>query len=429
MKQFMKRPIRRPTGRQLFWTVTGVVCLLLAGILALLSAGIRNSQPSQRMAQRWDEEGHSAHVSCFFSDSAQATPDTVMAFEYALKNKLQEASIEAPSESARLWVDAYSAKGQISLSSGLSSVNVGAYGVGGDYFMFHPLELEPGSMYFSGDDMMQDKVLLDQNTAWQLFGSYDIAGQPITIGSGSDAHVGVVAGVIKNESGWMNEKAGASAGTVYVSYEMLDTYGRHSGINVYEIVMPNPITGFAKGMVADNMGFEEEQIQVVENSSRFSFLGLLSVIGQFGTRSMNAKAIIYPYWENAARGWEDILSILLVLELLFLLVPVILLIILIRKLWKGRTFHFSDVKNWLADRQEAHWARQAARAERKGPEKQKALKKKTEKKASAEEISSEEALRSQMEAELSRQIASMEQETAEEKVTGQTDLFKKEGRE
>lgn len=371
MKQFMKHPIKwppdrplvRPTRRQVIRGSIGLACLFLYIILTILSAAIQNSQPAQQMAERWDSEGGSAQVSCFFSDSVQATPETIMAFEYAMKNKLQEASIEAPSENARLWASAYSAKGRISLSSNLASIEVGAYGVGGDYFMFHPLDLESGGMYFSGDEMMQDKVLLDQNTAWQLFGSYDIAGQPITIGSGPDSHVGIVAGVICNEGGWMNEKAGAAEGTVYLSYEMLEAYGQHSGINAYEVVMPNPITGFARQMVEENIGFEQEQVQVVENSRRYSMLALIDILGQFGTRSMNAKAIIYPYWENAARGWEDILSILFVLRMLLLAVPIVLLTWWLRKRWKNRKFHFSDVKNWLADRREARWAKQAAKKE------------------------------------------------------------------
>lgn len=385
MKQFMKHPVKslsarplpRPAKSQLIRGIIAAVCLLLCGILTALSAGIQNGQPAQQMAERWDSEGGSAQVSCFFSDSVEATPETIMAFEYAMRSKLQEASIEAPSESARLWASAYSAKGRISLSSSLSSVEVGAYGVGGDYFMFHPLELEPGSMYFSGDDMMQDKVLLDQNTAWQLFGSYDVAGQPITIGSGPDSHVGVVAGVIRHEDGWMNEKAGAAESTVYLSYEMLNVYGRHSGINAYEVVMPNPITGFARQMVEENIGFEEEQIQVVENSDRYSMMALIDILRQFGTRSMNAKAIIYPYWENTARGWEDILAILFVLRTLLLAVPAVMLVLWLRKRWKKRSFHFSDVKNWLADRQEAHWARQEKKREHTS---EKADKKKKDKK-------------------------------------------------
>lgn len=352
---------RHPTRRQKIWSLIAVICLGMAGILSAGSSMIRDSQPSQQMAQRWDHSGDSAQISCFFADGLEVSPDSIRAFEYTLDNQLKEASLEAPVESARLWVDTHSAKGQITLSSNRASVSVGAYGVGGDYFQFHPLNLEQGGQYFDGDDLMQDQVILDQNTAWQLFGSYDIAGQPITIGAGPDAHVGVVAGVIESESGWMNEKAGSATGTVYLSYEMLNTYGSHSGINAYEIVMPDPICGFARGMVVDHIGFGEEQIQVVENSSRFSFTSLLGVLGQFGTRSMNAKAIIYPYWENAARGWEDILALLLLIQMILLAVPAVLLVVLIHKLWKNRPIHRGDIKNWLQNLREARWAKQAAK--------------------------------------------------------------------
>lgn len=368
MKQFRKRlcqRLSRLTRKQWIRFATGFSCLVLAGCLAWISSVICGSQLSQQMAKRWDKEGNSAQISCFFSDSLETTPDTIRSFEYSLDTKLKEASITAPNEQARLWISAYSAKGQVTLSSSRASVSVGAYGVGGDYFQFHPLVLEPGGMYFSDDDIMQDKVILDQNTAWQLFGSYDISGQPITIGSGENAHIGVVAGVVASESGWMNEKAGGTATTVYLSYDMLDAFGWHSGINVYEIVMPNPITGFAKDIVTENIGYTEDQVEIVENSSRFSFLSLLSVIRQFGTRSMNTKAIIYPYWENAARGWEDILSILLVIQILLLTVPAVLALLWLRKCWKNRPFHMADVKRWLSDQQEAHWARQAKRASRK----------------------------------------------------------------
>ncbi len=367
----MLKIIKRPSGRQLVWTIIGAVCLVLAVILTAFAAGIKNSQPSQQMAERWDSEGGSAQISCFFSSGQPVTPDTIRAFEYTMENQLETASIEAPSENARLWVDAYSAKGKITLSTSHGSTEANAYGVGGDYFMFHPLGLEEGGMYFSGSDLMQDRVILDQNTAWQLFGSYDIAGQPITIGSGANSHTGVVAGVVQSESGWMNERAGAQTGTVYVSYEILNNFGRHSGINCYEVVMPNPVTGFAKNMVSENIGFDEDSIEVVENSSRYSFFSLLSVAGEFGTRSMNTKAIIYPYWENAARGWEDILSAVLLFQILLYLVPSILLIILLVRRFKRRKHHWSDVKNWLADRREARWAREAEKEKKPKEEKPK----------------------------------------------------------
>lgn len=52
----------------------------------------------------------------------------------------------------------------------------------------------PGS-YFSGSDLMQDHIILDQDSAWQLFGSYDVEGMQVMIGNVPH----IVSGVIRRE--------------------------------------------------------------------------------------------------------------------------------------------------------------------------------------------------------------------------------------
>jgi hypothetical protein len=86
--------------------------------------------------------------------------------------------------------------------------------------------------------------------------------------------------------------------------------------------MPNPISGFAIKTIKEKIGIEESNMQLVENTKRYSLFSLIKVIGDFGIRSMNQKAIVYPYWENVARGYEDVLAIILFLEGIFLLIPV-----------------------------------------------------------------------------------------------------------
>lgn len=78
------------------------------------------------MAGRWSEKKDVAQISCFFSSKAEVTEDTIQSFEYSLKNVLQEASITETSEnpSARLWVDAYSADGKITLVNGRNTPSV-----------------------------------------------------------------------------------------------------------------------------------------------------------------------------------------------------------------------------------------------------------------------------------------------------------------
>ena len=64
------------------------------------------------------------------------------------KRMWQEASITETSEnpSARLWVDAYSADGKITLVNGRNTLDANAIGIGGDFFLFHPLKLITGSL-------------------------------------------------------------------------------------------------------------------------------------------------------------------------------------------------------------------------------------------------------------------------------------------
>lgn len=94
----MIKIIKRPTKKQLVWTIIGAVCLFAAILLTVFSSRIKNSQPSQQMAERWDSEGQSAQISCFFSSGLSVTPDTIRAFEHTMENQLETASITAPAE-------------------------------------------------------------------------------------------------------------------------------------------------------------------------------------------------------------------------------------------------------------------------------------------------------------------------------------------
>ena len=116
--------------------------------------------------------------------------------------------------------------------------------------------------------------------------------------------------------------------------------------------MPDPVTGFAYNYVKDNLGADEKTTEVVENSARYSLLSRLKLIGQFGTRSMNGKGIIYPYWENMARGYEDILTLLTLLMLITLLYPTVLLLIAFIIWWRHKGWTLRDVRLKCKDKLE-----------------------------------------------------------------------------
>ena len=222
-----------------------------------------------------------------------------------------------------------------------------AIGIGGDFFMFHPLKLITGA-YFSGNDLMQDYCIIDQDAAWQLFGSNDVVGMTVYIGNVPH----IVTGVVRRPQGRMEKAAGLTSTVVYVSYETLEAYGTNNGINHYEIVMPNPVDEFAYGKVKEGIGIDEKNVEIVENSRRYSLPNRIKTILAFGTRSMNGKAIIYPYWENLARGYEDIIALLTVFMLFLLLYPVVTVIWCFVHWWRHKGWTLKDVWHTGKDKAE-----------------------------------------------------------------------------
>lgn len=277
-------------------TACMVVAVIVLGIV--LNAG-SHSLPDQLMAARWSEEKDVAQISCFYSGSAYVTEQSILQMRYNMETKLKEQAIEPNTSTARLYVDAYSSEGKISVTSDKKTIEANAIGVGGDFFLFHPVELVSG-MYFSGNDLMQDQVLLDEEAAWQLFGSSDIAGKTVTIG-GSPYRV---AGVYARAQGDLETMAGSKDTTIYMSYGALESVTACS-IRCYEAVLPNPVEGFAMDIILESNVSSEETVKMVENSNRFSYISLYNIWKERASRSMKTDDIIYPFWENLARVQEE----------------------------------------------------------------------------------------------------------------------------
>lgn len=331
----MKKMRNNLSLKSIILAIACVISLVLFGVLILLSNWLIGKQETQQAAQRWSAKKDAAQISCFFSVNASVTRDKIDEFSHSIDSALEEASIvsESPNGNARLWADAYSASGKITLQSNIASTTVDAIGIGGDFFLFHPVKLVNGS-YFSGNDIMQDYCILDELTAWKLFGSNNIAGQVIEING--VAHV--ITGVVEHSDSKLYKAAGLDEAMVYVSYDTLSKYGICNGINHYEIVMPNPVSSYALNYVTEHIGVSENDVEIVENSKRYSVLNRIKQISRFTTRAMNGKAIIYPYWENVARAYEDILAIIMFFILLFGAFPAIIIVVTLMVLWKRKTW-------------------------------------------------------------------------------------------
>ena len=301
--------------------IIAVNALLLLAFFACLiaSASIRDTLRSQQAAKSWAGQSGDrfSQVSVFIPEKYSFDEQARFSFRSAIDTALVAASIEA--EAGRtLYTDAWSAEGDVYVSGGRGApLTLRAIGVGGDFFLFHPLILRDGS-YLSPDDLMKDRVVIDEELAWRLFGSVRVAGLEIEV----NGIPHFIAGVVTRENDFASAKAYNYGAGMFMSFESLrDNTADTTRVSTYEIVFPDPITGFALKTVTD--AFPDKDALIVENSARYSFMNSLGAIGSFGDRSIRSDRMVYPYWENAARYTEDWLAFLLVLSFLFVACPVV----------------------------------------------------------------------------------------------------------
>ena len=110
--------------KKLVLGISGGISFLLFLILAFVTNHLGQTQDSQSMAERWSRDGNVSQVSCFFSVNAGMDEDRIKEFEHTIDSALADAAVLQESENpgARLWADAYSADGKISISSDRSSL-------------------------------------------------------------------------------------------------------------------------------------------------------------------------------------------------------------------------------------------------------------------------------------------------------------------
>lgn len=323
--------------------------LLLAGIERIVTSQLS----TQQLAKRWSEEEQFTQLSIFFAKGKEINEAQIMPIEQAIKTALEEASIDASADNGRKWVDAYSSKGELTLSSDRTSATVRAYGVSKDFFLFHPLTLLSGT-YFGLEDENEDGLILDENVAWQLFGSNNVAGLTVEINGISY----VVRGVVRSEEGLFSEKVEENIPTVYVSFSLLERhYGSsESGLPIenYELLIANPVRDFGETTLKNAVGGDENAYVMVENTTRYQLMNRLTMLKDFTTSTMSTKAVEYPYWENRARGYETISLLIMFFEIVCLIYPIIYAIQLLHKLWKKKHDIWVGFKDFVIEFYKAH---------------------------------------------------------------------------
>lgn len=321
--------MRKKQYRKLVIAAACVCVVLLIGLAEHLFTG---QLPVENVAGEWSKDGGYAAVSAFFSEDAGVTDSQVMMWERSLATALEGASQDVSDSNGRNLVDCYSAEGELTVCSEKTSAKVRAFGIGNDFFLFHPLTLLDGN-YFNGTDENGDGVILDENVAWQLFGSAHVAGMNVEINGVTYP----IRGVVRSDKGAFSGAAEEEKATVYVAYSIMSGDGEEAlPLDSYEILIRNPVQKFGYNALKDAVGLDEAEYELVENSARYSLLNRLTILRSFGARSMRTKNIVYPYWENRARAYEDVTALLLVIKLLLLIYPFLYACGRLHAFWKQK---------------------------------------------------------------------------------------------
>lgn len=319
------------TRKQLFLLLLCAAMLLLAAICFAVRGHLSGILSSQQEAERWqgDSGTEFTQISCYLPADELIGLKEVNSFRIDAMKKVKDASLDVSGEE-QLMLDAWSTTTKVNVMSQHGKGEASAIAVGGDYFDFHPIRLLDGD-YIRQSDLMEDRVLLDEELAWLLFGGTDLKGMEMKI-NGVPFHV---AGIIERETDFASKKAYSAGMGLYMRYDALLKLDEKAGISCYEFVLVEPVKNFAIGVAREK--FPIGRGEILCNTTRFEYGRLMDFVLQFGSRSVQTTGVIYPYWENAARILEDWCCLCCLFGTLLLIYPgVTAVILLVRGFRKGK---------------------------------------------------------------------------------------------
>ena len=327
--------------------------LLAAGIILGVFSGIRiyqirDSQKSQIAAELWSGDSGKKYrqITCFAVGQVQpdGIPDLYLSPAVSL-NILDIASIHTnldkivlaasgqkeisnksstvipKSEDARLWIDAYSAEATCTVVHAATdikpevSAEVTLTGVGGDYYLFHPLTITDGA-FLSKDTPDTKKIVLDKELAFKLLGSYNAVGSEVSI----NQRQYTVVGVVQHGDTKIDKSTSGDLVHAYVLFDELsflsaamnpggDTDPSTLAVLCYEVVLPNAIDGVAMQNFKNSMetaGKVNKNFLFVDNTGRFSLLRLYDTVFPVGENTMEKQQYKLPFWEISAEMAESV---------------------------------------------------------------------------------------------------------------------------
>ena len=124
----------------------------------------------------------------------------------------------------------------------------------------------------------------------------------------------------------------------FLSLKSLKAYGRIYGSYDYEMIIPDPVDGSAIKLVREVLGERADDLVIVENSYRYNRDRMVDINHEKGIRSMSTKGVVFPYYENIARAWEDVFALGYLVIWIIVTVNLIILAVFIVKILRSEAY-------------------------------------------------------------------------------------------
>ena len=341
----------------------------------LIYAGLLKKEVSmQTAAELWESGGSIPYsvASLYYSEDSAKDIDGIYSLKASISKKMKEESINAENEEGgRNYIDCWYGESRITVSSEKTTETAEVFYVGGDYFRIHIPQIVSGGLIYP-EDISTDRIVLDENASWLLFGSRDTEG--MTVEAGGKEYV--VAGVIAapNKKGAMKRAYDEmKSACVYLPYQAADTNGEAASFTGYDILMPDKVLGYAKNIISSAAGINEKtfNMYLTESRSRFRLDAIKKKTKEMNSFVSRRNTAVIPYWEAAAREAEldmticflggIILAVPTVISLGYWLVELYRLIVTVKNAAAAAAERASEARNtkaYLKKQQEKQQERQ-----------------------------------------------------------------------
>ena len=329
--------------KRILWAATCLICLMLFCLMRHGDNELIAMLTPQLAAERWETEGKPYAMASVFLPAEQAiSPDFIGEMYLNVENALTDGGVTSENY-PWYYAASYMTEGTLYHEGAYSTVELTA--IGGDFFRIHPMDLLSG-WYMDKDDVMRDSIVLDRQAAWELFYSWNAAGQYVEL----NGYTYIVAAVVDTEGGKYNELAAGATKRAWVLSDSPALADSEAGYTCIEMVLPQPIDGFAVSTLKSALnGAISDSTTLTDNSGRFSLKNRWNTLRNAATWAVSNGGIAYPYWENAAKLTENHLALRLIPEVILLIFPSISLLVLLLWLNKKRTWGIHSIRDLAAE--------------------------------------------------------------------------------